>query len=297
MASGLSIASTSNLSSGQKILVAAAREAFEPAAPDPDLVENQRIPEGHKQWDILTYARLSDASALTEGVDLSSPQQLVANSLSITPSEHGIIATLSKRLIRRQGDTSVVSTAGKMIANSLRRRMSKDVIALYEGFDVTQSQAGNSLDITHFRESVAYLLTDNDASYGPAPLPLHAALHIEQISDIIGDISDPGTAAGSRPAGLGDEMLQRWWRGNDRLYGVSIFHSGNIAKDSDDDAKGGLFSKEALVLVLANNADSTEENDNSLRAIEYGIFQEWGEGERAGKHGVVVYSDITPGLS
>ena len=106
MASGLSIASTSNLSSGQKILVAAAREAFEPAAPDPDLVENQRIPEGHKQWDILTYARLSDASALTEGVDLSSPQQLVANSLSITPSEHGIIATLSKRLIRRQGDTS-----------------------------------------------------------------------------------------------------------------------------------------------------------------------------------------------
>ena len=51
------------------------------------------------------------------------------------------------------------------------------------------------------------------------------------------------------------------------------------------------------MLVLANNADSTEENDNSLRAIEYGIFQEWGEGERAGKHGVVVYSDITPGLS
>ena len=297
MASGLSIASTSNLSSGQKILVAAAREAFEPAAPDPDLVENQRIPEGHKQWDILTYARLSDASALTEGVDLSSPQQLVANSLSITPSEHGIIATLSKRLIRRQGDTNVVSTAGRMIANSLRRRMSKDVIALYEGFDVTQNQSNSALDITHFRQSVAYLLTDNDSNYGPAPLPLHAALHIEQISDVIEDISDPGTAAGARPAGLGDDMLQRWWRGNDRLYGVSIFHSGNIAKDSSDDAKGGLFSKEALVLVMENNADSTEENDNSLRAIEYGIFQEWGEGERAGKHGVVVYSDVTAGVS
>ena len=293
MASGLSIASTSNLSSGQKILVAAAREAFEPAAPDPDLVENQRIPEGHKQWDILTYARLSDASALTEGVDLSSPQQLVANSLSITPSEHGIIATLSKRLIRRQGDTNVVSTAGRMIANSLRRRMSKDVIALYEGFDVTQNQSNSALDITHFRQSVAYLLTDNDSNYGPAPLPLHAALHIEQISDVIEDISDPGTAAGSRPAGFGDDMLQRWWRGNDRLYGVSIFHSGNISRDSSDDSKGGLFSKEALVLVMANNADSTEENDNSLRAIEYGIFQEWGEGERADAHGVEIYSNTT----
>ena len=54
MATGISISSTSNLSSGQKILVAAAREAYEPAAPDPDLIENNRIPQGHKQWDILT---------------------------------------------------------------------------------------------------------------------------------------------------------------------------------------------------------------------------------------------------
>ena len=35
----------------------------------------------------------------------------------------------------------------------------------------------------------------------------------------------------------------------------------------------------------------TEEDDNSLRAIEYGCFQEWGEGERADAHGVEVYSD------
>ena len=105
MATGISISSTSNLSSGQRIVVASAKFAFEPAAPDPDLVSNERIGQGEKQWDILTYARLADATALTEGVDLSQTQQLVTNSLSITPSEHGIITTLSKRLIRRQGDT------------------------------------------------------------------------------------------------------------------------------------------------------------------------------------------------
>jgi hypothetical protein len=113
MATGLSISNTSNLSSGQKTFIASAREAFEPAAPDPDLVESQRIAAGFKQWDVLTMARLTSASALTEGVDLTSAQQLVANILSITPSEHGIIATLSKRLIRRQGDQNVVSTAGR----------------------------------------------------------------------------------------------------------------------------------------------------------------------------------------
>ncbi len=291
MATGLSLSSTSNLSSGQKIVVAGAKVAFEPAAPDPDLVENHRIPQGHKQWDILTYARLTQASALTEGVDLASTQQLVAASLSITPSEHGIIATLSKRLIRRQGDTSVMSTTGTLIANSLRRRQANDVIALYDGFSKSVVGANTQMDVTHFRGSVAYLLTDNSSSYGPAPMPLHAALHIEQISDIILDISDPGTAAGNRPAGFGDDLLQRWWRGNDRLYGIPIFHSGNISRDSSGDSKGAIFAKEALVMVMANNADVTEETDESVRAVEVGIFQEWSEGERADAHGVEVYSD------
>ena len=134
MATGISISGTSNLSSGQKILVANAKMAFEPAAPDPDLIDSVRIPNGHKQWDVLTYARLSDAASLTEGVDLTSSQQLVAASLSVTPAEVGIIATLSKRLMRRQGDADVVGSAGTMIANSLRRKQAKDVISLYDGF-------------------------------------------------------------------------------------------------------------------------------------------------------------------
>ena len=289
MATGLSISSTSNLSSGQKTFIASAREAFEPAAPDPDLVESQRIAAGFKQWDVLTMARLTSASALSEGVDLTSAQQLVANSLSITPSEHGIIATLSKRLIRRQGDQNVVSTAGRLCANSLRRRQALDVIALYDGFSKSVVGAGNALDITSFRGSVAYLLTDNSSSYGPAPLPLHAALHIEQISDIMLDLTD--TAPRGTTTGMTEELLQRWYKSSDRLYGVQVFHSGNISRDSGDDAKGAIFAKEALVMVMANDAEVTEEDDNSLRAIEYGCFQEWGEGERADAHGGEVFSD------
>jgi hypothetical protein len=288
MATGLSVASSSNLGSGQKILIAEAKQAYEAAAPDPDLIDQHRIPQGHKQWDILTYARLTSASALSEGVDLSSSQQLVAASLSITPTEHGVIATLSNRLVRRQGDTNVVSSAGKMLANSLRRRQALDVVSLYDGFSKSHPGSG-ALDIITFRGAVAYLLTDNDAGYGPAPLPLHAALHIEQISDIIIEITD--TAPRGTTSGFTDELLQRWWKGSDRLYGVQIFHSGIIERASDSTAKGGLFAKEALAMVMANNADVTEQQDHSLRAVEYGIFQEWGEGERADVHGVEVHSD------
>ena len=290
MATGLSLSSTSNLTNGQRIVIASAKEAFEPAAPDPDLIENERIPTGSKQWDISTYARLTDAQALTEGVDLSSVQQLATNTLQLTPAEHGILVTLSNRLIRRQGDSSVVSVAGRQIGSSLRRRMAKDVIALYDGFSNSIVGASNAMDITHFRGAAAYLLTDNNTSFGPAPMPLHAALHIEQISDIISDLSDPGTAAGVRD-GYSAELMQRWWRGSDRLYGIPIFHSGNISRDSGDDAKGAIFASGALYMVVADDADVTEEDDNSLRAREYGIFQEWAEGERADPHGVEVFSD------
>ena len=290
MATGLSLSSTSNLTNGQRIVIASAKEAFEPAAPDPDLIENERIPTGSKQWDISTYARLTDAQALTEGVDLSSVQQLATNTLQLTPAEHGILVTLSNRLIRRQGDSSVVSVAGRQIGSSLRRRMAKDVIALYDGFSKSIVGAGSAMDITHFRGAAAYLLTDNNSSFGPAPMPLHAALHIEQISDIISDLSDPGTAAGVRD-GYSAELMQRWWRGSDRLYGIPIFHSGNISRDSGDDAKGAIFASGALYMVVADDADVTEEDDNSLRAREYGIFQEWAEGERADPHGVEVFSD------
>ena len=293
MATGITIASTSNLSSGQRIVVANAKVAFEPAAPDPDLISNQRIGQGEKQYDLLTYARLSQSSALTEGVDLSSVQQLVTASMSITPTEHGTIVTLSKRLVRSQGDTSVIATTGKLIGGSLRRRMANDVIALYDGFSKSTPGASSAIDITTFRGTVAYLLTDNDEAYGPASMPLKAALHIEQISDIILDITDPGTSStelGSR-FGLSADMLQRWWRGSDKLYGIPIFHSGNITIDSGDDAKGAIFAEEALFMVTANNAESTEQPDESARIIEYGLFQEWGEAERADPHGVEIFSD------
>ena len=277
-------------------MIASAKEAFEPAAPDPDLIESERIPTGVKQWDISTYARISDAQALTEGVDLSSVQQLQTNSLQLTPAEHGILVTLSNRLIRRQGDSSVVTVAGRQIGASLRRRMAKDVIALYDGFSKSTG-GGGALDITHFRGAVAYLMTDNDSAYGPAPMPVQAALHVEQISDIIADISDPSTAASNAAgtvtnrSGLSAEMIQRWYRGTDRLYGVGVIHSGNIERASDSSAKGAIFASEALYMVIANDADVTEEEDNSLRAKEYGIFQEWAEGERADPHGVEIHSD------
>lgn len=289
MATGLSISTTSSLSDGQRIMIEQAMVAFEPAAPDPALISTRRTAQGVKQFDLSTYARLADSVQLTEGADVAQVQQLVTNSISITPAEHGSIATLSKLLVFRQDDSSVVAETGGLLGIAVRARQAKDVIALYDSFTKSTPGASSGLDVTHFRGTIAYLLTDNNTAFGPAPMPLKAALHIEQISDIIEDISDPG--APTDRSGLSAEMLVRWWRGRDRLYGIPIFHSGYIAVDSNSDSKGAIFAEAAMFMANAGDVDPTEEMDNSLRVIEYGIFQVWGEAQRADVHGVEIFSD------
>ena len=290
MATGITFSTTDDLASGQRILITSAKEAFEPDAPDPDLVEVVRQGSGEKQTDVLIYGRLSDATQLAEANDMTQVEQLVTNSVSIAPVEHGIIATMSKTLKRRQSDTNIMATTGRQLGGSLRRRMAKDIIALYDGFSQSAPGAASTLDISHFRGAVAYLMTDNEAAYGPAQMPVHSALHAEQVSDIIADLTDPGAVISSRD-GLSAQMRQRWGRGSDRLYGVQVFHSGNIARDGNDDAKGAIFSSMAIRLVMETNAEATEQTDESARITEHGLFQSWGEAEISDVWGAEVLSD------
>jgi hypothetical protein len=292
VATGVTYTDSSTLTSGQQTLIAGAGMAFEAAAPDPDLVRVEQLPEGHRQANLGIFARLAQASALQESVDLQSSEQLSTNYITIEPSEHGIQVTISKREMRRQMDAQVRSVAGEQMGGSLRRREANDVITLYDTFTTTAPGAGSVLDIGHFRGAVAYLLTDNSSAYGPAPMPVHAALHIEQISDIILDITDPGTGAGqSRPTGPFNELIKGWWRGNDRLYGVAIWHSGNIARDSAFDSKGTIKHQNSLVLVEEGGAEAVDETDESARITEFGLFKSWGEALQIDVHGVEVHSD------
>jgi len=292
MATGITISSTSNLTDGQKIVIANAKMANEPAAPDPDLVGLEPIGQGEKQVNVGTYARLANADALTEGADLSAVQQMVMANITLTPIEKGIIVTLSKPAMRRQGDgQNLRARAGVLLGGSLRRKLAVDVIGNYDNFSKSSPGISATLDITTFRGGVAYLLTDNDSAFGPAPMPLHASLHIEQISDIILDISDAGARISELSAGFSADLVKNWWKGRDRLYSVQVFHGGNIPRDSAGDSKGAIFNRDALVLCLANQADPTEQADESARVVEYGIFQEWDTTERADSHGLEIYSD------
>ena len=294
---GISLSTTSKLSSGQKILIGAAMRAHEPAAPDPDLVSSARLPRGHKQYDLLTYARLAVADALTEGVDYTTVQQLFANYMTVDPTEYGIIVSISKRAMDRQPE-DLQRMAGEMQGISIRARHAKRVITLYDGFSKSVGGAGTTLDITHLRGSAAYLMTDNDTEFGPAPMPYRYAAHAENISDIVADITQGSASSVTRtaasaqiPDGLPASLLKQWWRGSDRAYGIQVVQSGYIEKDSGDDVKGAIFPAGALFTVTEKENDRATEVDVSHRLTEYGMFRATGEAERADPHGVEMLFD------
>lgn len=286
-AQGMTLSSTSNLNSTQKTMIAAAKEAFEPSQPEPSLVDSEQLPSGHYQWVGGTYARFQTGHALSEADDLSVIEQLRTNTLTLNPTEHGSLATLHRRLARRQGDSSVVDVASRHLARSVRRRQALDIDALNDGLSKSVGGDGQTLDITHLRGAVAYLITDNDDDYGPAPMPLHMIAHAEMISAIVLDLTDSATAL--RPEGPYDNVLKNWYRKSDTVYGVSVFHSGVQPRDSGDDSKGALKHKEAFKMVQEGDAEPHVEEDGSARLNEYGLFMSWAEGEQADPHGVEMY--------
>ena len=76
---------------------------------------------------------------------------------------------------------------------------------------------------------------------------------------------------------------------------AEVYIDGNITIDSSDDAKGGVFSRDALVLVEGMSLRTYNEFDPAYGggADKVFIYDEYAFGERRDLWGYEVYSDAT----
>ena len=295
MATGLSLSTSGSLQSMSKTIIAEAIDQIEPAAPLKGLVSDYPIPSGSYQVNVPIWGRLT-AAALTEGVDLSVPQQLATTIVQLTASEHGILSFISDKLAHENNE-SVLSAVGSMQGRAMGRLLDSDLITLIQNFDVTTGGGvGQPASMFHIAGAVSYLRTDNNASYGPAPSKPNAVLHPEQIRRLTTEMAGltaagvTATAGQYVPEGPSADVLKQYWRGNDPIFGVPIFEDGNITKDASNDVKGAVFVKEALALAMESEIKAEEERDASLRGTELVTSGMWGESEVVGVWGVVIYS-------
>ena len=290
MATGLTLSSSSSLSDMSKIIIANAIANIEPAGPTNQLVSRYDIPKGAKQVNVPVWGR-NDAAALTEGVDISTPQQLSVSVTSITASEHGIMTFVSDRLTR-QNNEDILSHVGEVQGGALGRLLEDDLIVLFDGFSNSIGAAGSLLTFYHVAGAVSYLKTDNDSSYGMAPGTPNGVFHPEQIRGFVQEMTGiqgggtTGMAAQPIPEGITAEVVKNYFRGNEKAFGVPIFQSGVLSRDGSGDTKGAIFVPQAIALAMAHEMEAENERDASLRGTEVVMVGEWGESEIADPWGV-----------
>ena len=290
MATGLTLSSSSSLSDMSKIIIASAIANIEPAGPTNQLVSRYDIPKGAKQVNVPVWGR-NDAAALTEGVDISTPQQLSVSVTSITASEHGIMTFVSDRLTR-QNNEDILSHVGEVQGGALGRLLEDDLIVLFDGFSNSIGAAGSLLTFYHVAGAVSYLKTDNDSSYGMAPGTPNGVFHPEQIRGFVQEMTGiqaggtTGMAAQPIPEGVTAEVVKNYFRGNEKAFGVPIFQSGVLSRDGSGDTKGAIFVPQAIALAMAHEMEAENERDASLRGTEVVMVGEWGESEIADPGGV-----------
>ena len=245
---------TDSLADSIPTMIASARIVREFAGVMPNLVDRQRLDDNTGTvWNEVSMAKLS-AQAVTESTELDNPQQMSDTLFSITPTVIGVHTIITDRVALRIAANAYAQT-GSLAQNAIERKKDADGLTAIDGASTSLCAAGAGLDTSDI-SSAAYRITSNTTEPAPASAPINAVFHGFQLADIEFQLTTPGISVvgdfetqGGAPltSGIAAEAFQNRYRGT--IAGARLFEDGNLTIDSGNDAKGGVFSQMALVLV------------------------------------------------
>ena len=237
-------------------------------------------------WDEISLAALT-AQAVNESTSLMNPQQMADTLFSITPTMVGIQTVITDKL-RRRISSNVAAKIGVLAQNAMQRKKDEDLLVVLDG--ATTSLGGAGTTLTHGIISSASVRIKSNTTE-PAVTSMYFVGHGFQIKDLEDELKG---GLGTYPTfgGLPEQVYRQGFHGS--ISGVEVFEDGNISIDASDDAKGGVFAREAIVLVQGASPHGETE-----RWPGYGggadvmyLYDEYGIGERsAGNWLFEVYTD------
>ena len=287
MASGDTI--TQSLADSLDTVVASARQVREYEGVMPNLVDKVTLGEGTGlSWREVDMAQLT-AQAITETTILDNPQQMSDSLRTITPTVTGIQTLITDRVASRL-NPKAYAQLGSLAQNAIQRKKDEDGLTVLDGATTSLPGAGNTLTSGHIAAAV-YRISSNETE--PGNPPYRCVLHGFQIKDIFDEIV-VGIGTYNVPEGLTARVFAEGFRG--QIANAQIYEDGNISIDDDDDAKGGVFAQEAIVLVQgrASRATSVRREDIGAGATVVYLYDEYAYGERsAGNWLYEIASDAT----
>jgi len=286
MASGST--TTTALADSLPTLIMSAQIVREYEGVMPNLVEKQTLGEGvGLYWHEVTMDQLT-AQSVNETTELDNPQQISDSLFSILPSVVGIQTSVTDRVAARISKNAY-DKIGSLAQNAIQRKKDEDGLTVLDGFYNSHPGSGSStLTSGHISAAMA-IITGNATE--PGNPPFRRVLHPYQIRDIEDEIT---AGVGTYPVGEGltARVFTEGFRG--MIAGAQLYPDGNISISSNE-AKGGVFAQEAIVLVQGRAPRSVAVRKEHIGggATDIFLYDEYAYGERKDTWGVEIYSDAT----
>lgn len=289
---------TSSLADSLPVIVDAARIVREFEGVMPQLVERVTLGEGiGLSWNEISLAQLT-AQSVTENTILNNPQQITDTLFTITPTSVRIQLIITDE-VRARISRNAFARIGVLGGNAMQRKKDEDGLTALDGATTQLGSAGSSLASGNVA-AAGVRITSNVTE--PGREPLRGVFHGFQLYDIRSELLQGLTPSTNPeqliPGAMGDFTPRVFTEGfMGRVNKVQVFEDGNLTIDSADDAKGGVFARDALVLVQgrAPRTETRRRPDiGGTGADEMFMSDEFAYGERsAGNWLFEVISDAT----
>lgn len=280
---------TDALAESLPTLIASARIVRENEGAMPQLCDKVTLGEGvGLTWNEVSLAQLT-AQAVNETTDLNNPQQLSDSLFSITPTVVGIETFITDRVAARISKNALAKT-GALAQNAIQRKKDEDGLTVLDGATTSLSGAGTTLASGVISAAVVRISSNSTEPGNP---PYRCVLHGYQIRDIQDELT-AGVGTYNVPEGLTARVFSEGFKG--MIGGAMVYEDGNISIDSADDAKGGVFAREAIVLVQgrAPRVEPKRRPERGGGGTSLYHYDEYAYGERsAGNWLYEIYSDAT----
>lgn len=287
MASGNT--TTTSLTDSLPTVIASARIVREQEGGMPQLVDKVTLGEGiGLTWNEVSMSQLT-AVAVSETTVLDNPQEISDSLFSITPTVIGVETVITDRVAARISKNAYAKI-GQLAQNAIQRKKDVDGLVVLDGASTSLCGAGSTVTIGHISAAVVRI-TSNTTE--PGNMPIRIVLHGYQIKDLQDELV---AGVGTYPIGEGEtaRVFRDGFRG--KISGGDLFENGNITIDASDDAKGGVFARDGIVLVQGRAPRVVTVRDEALGggATKLYHYDEYAYGERSvGNWVYEIYSDAT----
>ena len=273
---------TGNLQSMSRIMLSNARYTEEHNMPVVQLIDKFTLPNGHYQLDIPKVAQMN-AADLVDGVDLIDSEQISPSIVSATAAEVGIKVVVTDRLLR-QNNESVFKIIGRQMGDAMARKKDTDAIALFSGFSKAYGADGANLSLANASAVIGTAKKDLVGTDFLITHPLTIWYLVNSVNAVI--------TSSALPDVFNKPPVKEFWTGI-KLSQVPFFEDGNITKISGtDSAYGVIAGRDAMGYLTASAKSERRQRDESLRATEVVIVEEYGMFEADGSKGAALLYDF-----